>query len=1305
MAKLEIYFLGDYRVLWNKAPLQQFPTRKARGLFAYLVTHHHRLHSRELLAGIFWPEYPEDRALRNLSTTLWRLRQILPPAYLQAQGESIGFVSQTDCWIDFQIFEELCLEPEPNSEGPYRSLEQAVELYKGDFLAGWYQEWALIEVERLRSLFLQALSDLMTCYREQDRAQAALNAGLKIVQNDPLREDVHLTVMKLYALLGQRQAALQQFRTCQTILQDELDLAPTAEMLTLHEQLRAMPLPDRVKPAEFGSLDVDRRHIQSRTPFDDFGSIPLIGRAAERNQLLDRLDRLVDQKGEFVLIEGQPGVGKTRLVEDIAAGAEWRGMQVLWGQCSDEPYAPLLKALTNALTPLRISQLSKLLDRHFFAPLISLLPDIKPALLDIDGFPRAEEYNKDDLHQALLACMLALSKIGAHLLILEDCQRIDPATFEFLSRLAEQLPQARLLVLGTARPGELRERSDIWQQILALDRQGLVQSLEIAPLSLSDTQMLVQLLLGQDHPQTGISKTIYQQTQGNPLFIIETLKACFENGQIHKDQSGLWYIEHSDDSPLPKAIQDVILARLAKLTGPERRLLEIASLMNAPFDYPVWQLAAGWDDEATLVHSNHLLQRQLLVEAPDGYRFGHDLIRQVVLEQIAEPQRCQFHHQVAEALLECFPERSEELARHFHHAAQAGQTLFYAWEAGLKAERLHATQTAIEFHSMAIQWARKMGGQEGDLKFIQSAERRGKCYEIVGNYLLALEDFQAMLRAAENLGDLQKMAQATRLIGWHLGDRLGDRNRGLQKANRALEFAQRADDQQLVALIYRDIGAYYNMLGQHAQSIEALNKALKIFQNLADLKGEAACLQFLAVGYHFISQHQQSLQYYQKALALWQQLDKKIESANTLCDMGYLLLSQGDLNQAMHALEDSLQIFQEIGARGFLAWVMLGIGALHRYQLQGEQSLSVLAEAQTYSAETQKASPYTSSLMALHRGMAHWGLGHYESALIDLDQSLVLARQSKIPTVIVGILGDYGRCLRQMGEFEQAREFHQEALVLAQEVEFQDGIVRISSELGLGRVLSGNPKNGIQLLDEVLEQSDESSDWRNAEVFLNLAQAHLSLGHIERALNFSGLAVEMIEPMELWELGVWAYLMRGQSLFAAGETVQAKETLERGLALFPENCLSMTQFRLLVALGALACSQRSDYMQQLQFMVDQLSQKLNNLDLKHTLLSEWQRISAAADIPLTYPGQGQIYAMVRGAGAEDRIRILWTLDAGEADALLLEQEGKIALRRQRIRRLLDEAAQQGADPTQEDLATALGISVRTIRSDLRVLQV
>jgi DNA-binding SARP family transcriptional activator len=538
MAKLEIYFLGDYRVLWNKTPLQQFPTRKARGLFAYLVTHQHRLHSREQLAGIFWPEYPEDRALRNLSTTLWRLRQILPPTYLEAQGESIGFVSKRDSWIDFQNFEELCSEPGPNSEAPYPSLEQAVELYKGDFLAGWYQEWALVEVERLRSLYLQALSDLMTYYRDQDKPQAALSAGLKIVQNDPLREDVHLTVMKLYALLGQRQAALQQFRTCQEILQDELELAPTAEMLALHKQLRAMPLPDSIKPAEFGTLEGDRQHTQSRTPFDDFGSIPLIGRAAERSQLLDRLDRLVHQKGGFVLIEGQPGVGKTRLLEDIATGAEWRGMQVLWGQCSDEPYAPLLKALTKALTPLRISQLSKLIDRHFFAPLISLLPAIEPALSEIDDLPLAAEFNKDDLHQALLACMVALSKIGAHVLILENCHRIDPATLEFLSRLAEQLPQVRLLVLGTARTGDLRDRTDIWQQILALDRQGLVQSLEVGPLSLPDTQMLVQLLLGQEQPQTEISKTIFRQTQGNPFFVIETLKACFETGQINKDQHG-----------------------------------------------------------------------------------------------------------------------------------------------------------------------------------------------------------------------------------------------------------------------------------------------------------------------------------------------------------------------------------------------------------------------------------------------------------------------------------------------------------------------------------------------------------------------------------------------------------------------------------------------------------------------------------------------------------------------------------------------------------------------------------------------
>ena len=968
MATLEIFFLGDYRILWNKSPLKPFPTKKTRGLFAYLVTHRKRSHTRTQLAGVFWPDYPEDRALRNLSTTLWRIRQVIPEGYIKVEGERIGFITNSQYWLDFQEFERLCL----NSSGPghLAALEKAVDLYQGDFLAGWYQDWSLIEVEKLRSMYIQALFELMVNFQEQGHSKNALEFGLKILLADPLREDVHFLVVKLYAVLGHRQAALQQFENCKNLLQQELGLDPTPEMIALVDQIQLMPTE---AARQIPDLDLGKTKPATRTSFDDFDRLPLIGRNVERTELLGYLDKLNHNAGDIVLLEGEPGIGKTRLMEEIAAGAEWRGMQVLWGHCGKEPYQPFVEALSKALTPLRISQISRIINSNLIDPLLKLFPELAAEFPLQHDHQVEADIEKEQLFRALTACLIALNQISPHVFVLENWHLMDSETVELLPRLAEQISDARLLILGTARGGELRENQFIWQRLLELDRAGSLSRLCLDHLSLDESLRLVESLLGQGQAKREIINKVYDQTKGNPLFILETLKDLFETDQIVRDKQGLWQLGRDEGFVLPQAIQEVILSRLDKLSADERMLLEIASTLSDSFDYDLWRLAAGWDDDQILICSSSLLQHQWLVEVPEGYRFGHDLIKQVTYEQIDTSRRCQFHHQAGLSLSQCYPEQVGELARHFFLADDFRRALEYAQLAGQRAERFYASASAIDFYSRAIHCAQEIGGESGSTALIQAAERRGRAYEILGDYQQALEDFEIMYKAAENMGDIKNMAKATRLIGWNIGNRMGDRQKGFEKSNLALELALQADDRQLVAIIYRDLGSYHNMMGEYRQSIDALHAALEIFRELGDLEGEAACLQFMAVGFHFISRYDQSLSHYQQALALWNELGEKVKSANTLCDIGYLCLSQGEVSLALDSLEESLRIFQEIGALGYLPWALLGIGALFRYQLKGSESLRCLSQAVNYGKEAKKTSPYVSSLIALHRGMVGFG--------------------------------------------------------------------------------------------------------------------------------------------------------------------------------------------------------------------------------------------------------------------------------------------------------------------------------------------
>jgi hypothetical protein len=236
-------------------------------------------------------------------------------------------------------------------------------------------------------------------------------------------------------------------------------------------------------------------------------------------------------------------------------------------------------------------------------------------------------------------------------------------------------------------------------------------------------------------------------------------------------------------------------------------------------------------------------------------------------------------------------------------------------------------------------------------------------------------------------------------------------------------------------------------------------------------------------------------------------------------------------------------------------------------------------------------------------------------------------------------------------------------------------------------------------------------------VSINLAEANNLLGDYEQASIFSRQGVELAKAMDLWELASWGILILGEALISGDELAEAAELLKQGLDLVDENFLSITRYRILANLAGLSCETGNEQefnflVKQLQDMVCQLNEEVQTDALKSCLHDELKRIGNNAGIDLLFPGPGQIYALVRcahldqGSSLNDhkRIKILWTLDAGLSDIHILNKEGKVTLRRQRILRLLDEAKQQGADPTQEELASALNVSVRTIRNDLQAIQ-
>jgi DNA-binding SARP family transcriptional activator len=239
---LRIKLLGSFELEREPGHPLRFPSRKCGELLAYLAINRGVTHAREHLAGVFWTDSTAERARHALNTTLWRVNRVLDspcaPAcdrgYLRVGSQTVAF-NGASVWLDVAEFESRCELAEKEETPALRATlcSQAISFYRGDLLPDCYEDWCLVERERLQGLYLRALARLMAYSTEQGRYEAAIECGRRILGCDALREEVHRDLMRLHLRAGQPAAALRQYRQCEDLLREELAVEPAPETRAL----------------------------------------------------------------------------------------------------------------------------------------------------------------------------------------------------------------------------------------------------------------------------------------------------------------------------------------------------------------------------------------------------------------------------------------------------------------------------------------------------------------------------------------------------------------------------------------------------------------------------------------------------------------------------------------------------------------------------------------------------------------------------------------------------------------------------------------------------------------------------------------------------------------------------------------------------------------------------------------------------------------------------------------------------------------------------------------------------------------
>ncbi len=485
MARLEIRLLGETEVR-HDGQLLDFPTQKVKELLVYLVIQRDRAHPRLVLANLLWPDADEEHGRANLRKALSLLRKMLgSEQWLITSGSAVRFNTKAgDFWLDSQEFERLITiipqRGEGGPEGRVRALEQAIALYRGPPLADIYEDWALSESERLQTLYLDALEQLAEIYQTHREFPKAIAVWEKVVRLIPWHERAHRELIMLYALSGDRAAALRQYREYCEILQRELLVPPLPETQALYEKILSGVLPEAIRAVELPT------------------EVPFVGRARECELLKSLWQRVQNGAGQALLIGGEVGVGKTRLVEHFLEISSPSHKIILRGTAYADapPYDPILQAVRAGLKQISDEMLAQLppLWRSELAQFIPELHERFPDLAPNPRLPPAQ--GKARWFAALTGLFELFTRECPAILFLDDLHWADGATLEYLSYLIAHLKDQRIFLIGTYRVEETQEGSPLRNWLDRLPRD-FVQTLVLSPLTREETDLLLSQLLHQ----------------------------------------------------------------------------------------------------------------------------------------------------------------------------------------------------------------------------------------------------------------------------------------------------------------------------------------------------------------------------------------------------------------------------------------------------------------------------------------------------------------------------------------------------------------------------------------------------------------------------------------------------------------------------------------------------------------------------------------------------------------------------------------------------------------------------------------
>ena len=790
---LRVSLLGEKAILdeANGSVVTRSPRTVA--LVAFLVTHAGVPQPRQRIAELFWPDSSEPQALTNLRRELHHLRHTPVGDCLVVTGKDLCWRDTAEVRVDVRDFELAWVAARDGDQAVLTHAPPAIAAYRGEFLPGTTDEWVIQPRADLESRCVRLCDRLCEARVARGDLGGAAEIARRRIQLRPLEERGYRTLMELQAAMGDRASAVSTYHHCASILERELGVVPDEATRRVLRRLLARP-------------------VAGPRP----GTTGLVGRAEELATLSRRWQAAAAGRPGLVLVRGGAGVGKSRLLAEVAAAARAHGAIVATSHCFGTPGRLPLAPVADWLRAPAVQAATATLDPVWRAEVDRLVPS-GTSHGDPDTGTRAM-VDAWQRHRFFEGLARALTGVGRPmLLVLDNVQWCDQETLAFLTFCLGLTREAPVLVAATLRTDGLGEWSEFGEWTTGMRAAGLLTELTLSPLDEAESAHLAELISGQ--PLAPADRELLQATTGGfPLYVVEAVRGKALPG--------------SD-------LTEVLRNRLEQASPAARKTAGLAAAVDRDFTLALLTEASDLEPD-TVVHAvDELWRRRIIHEIGDGYDFSHDLLRDTAYHLVSPPNRWLLHRRIAQALELLHAGDTDPvsglLAEQYARGGRPDRAVTFYRRAAAFASGTFAHAEAIRLHQEALDIVRAQPDSD------ESARQELSILEAMAAPVNARHGYaspelqnalERTIALAKRLGRRDSMLTA--LVGlWASRFVQGRTADAYEVATRALDLVE--DDSELRGSAHFAFGGSATSLGHAAEALQHFDLAVKLTRQAPSL--------------------------------------------------------------------------------------------------------------------------------------------------------------------------------------------------------------------------------------------------------------------------------------------------------------------------------------------------------------------------------------------------------------------------------------------------------------------------------------